>query len=92
MKTLTKRDLVNYLNVKLGLPKKDCIVIVENFFSEISEALAKGEEVKLPGLGNFKTSYKKSRPGRNPKTGDKYQIKARNVINFKAGKKLREQL
>lgn len=92
MKSITKKDLVDRLNDKLGLPKKDCKIIVENFFSEISEALTIGEEVKLPGLGNFKTSYKKSRPGRNPKTGDKHQIKARNVINFKAGKKLREQL
>ena len=60
--SITKADLVNLLNQKLGLPKKDCIQIVENFFSEISEALAKGEEVKLPGLGNFSTSYKKIRP------------------------------
>ena len=44
--SITKADLVNLLNQKLGLPKKDCIQIVENFFSEISEALAKGEEVK----------------------------------------------
>ena len=42
--SITKADLVNLLNKKLGLPKKDCIQIVENFFSEISEDLAKGEE------------------------------------------------
>ena len=90
--SLTKAKLVDYLHKKMGLPKKDCLQIVETFFEEIMLALEKGEEVKLPGLGNFSTSYKKSRPGRNPKTGEKHQIKARNVINFKAGKKLREQL
>lgn len=90
--SITKSDLVNQLNQKLGLPKKECMMIVENFFTEISEALARGEEVKLPGLGNFSSSFKKSRPGRNPKTGEQHEIKARNVVSFKAGKKLRQDL
>ena len=90
--SITKADLVNLLNQKLGLPKKDCIQIVENFFSEISEALAKGEEVKLPGLGNFSVIHKKSRPGRNPRTGEAHIISERNVVSFKAGRKLRKSL
>ena len=87
--SITKADLVNLLNQKLGLPKKDCIQIVENFFSEISDALAKGEEVKLPGLGNFSTSYKKSRPGRNPKTGVEVPITERNVVTFNSSNVLK---
>ena len=90
--SITKSDLVNQLNQKLGLPKKESIMIVETFFQEISEALSRGEEGKLPGLGNFSTSFKKSRPGRNPKTGKQYVIEARNVISFKASKKLRQEL
>ena len=90
--SITKADLVNLLNQKIGLPKKDCIQIVENFFSEISEALAKGEEVKLPGLGNFSVVHKKSRPGRNPRTGEAHTISERNVVSFKAGRKLRKSL
>ena len=90
--SITKSDLVNQLNQKLGLPKKVSIMIVETFFHEISEALARGEEVKLPGLGNFSSSFKKSRPGRNPKTGELYKISDRNVVSFKASKKLRESL
>ena len=90
--SITKADLVNLQNQKLGLPKKDCIQIVENFFSEISEALAKGEEVKLPGLGNFSVVHKKSRPGRNPRTGEAHTISERNVVSFKAGRKLRKSL
>ena len=56
--SITKADLINHLNQKMGIPKKDCNLILECFFNEISEALARGEEVKLPGLGNFSTSYK----------------------------------
>ena len=66
--SLTKAKLVEYLHKKMGLPKKDCLQIVETFFEEIMLALEKGEEVKLPGLGNFSVVHKKSRPGRNPRT------------------------
>ena len=60
--SLTKAKLVDYLHKKMGLPKKDCLQIVETFFEEIMSALEKGEEVKLPGLGNFSVVHKKSRP------------------------------
>ena len=90
--SLTKAKLADYLHQKIGLPKKDCFQIVETFFEEIMLALEKGEEVKLPGLGNFFVSHKKSRPGRNPRTGEAYTISERNVVTFKAGRKLRKSL
>ena len=90
--SLTKAKLADYLHQKIGLPKKDCLQIVETFFEEIMLALEKGEEVKLPGLGNFSVSHKKSRPGRNPRTGEAYTISERNVVTFKAGRKLRKSL
>ena len=90
--SLTKAKLVDYLHKKMGLPKKDCLQVVETFFEEIILALEKGEEVKLPGLGNFSVSHKKSRPGRNPRTGEAHTISERNVVSFKPGRKLRKSL
>ena len=90
--SLTKAKLVDYLHKKMGLPKKDCIQVVETFFEEITLALEKGEEVKLPGLGNFSVSHKKSRLGRNPRTGEAHAISERNIVSFKAGRKLRKSL
>ena len=90
--TLTKADIVNLLKEQIGLPKKDCLKIVNAYFEEISKALEKGEEIKIPKLGNFVVKHKKSRPGRNPKTGETYKISDRNVISFRASKKLRESL
>ena len=90
--TLTKAKIVNLLREQLGLPKKDCLKIVNAYFEEISKGLEKGEEIKIPKLGNFVVKYKKSRPGRNPKTGEPYKISDRNVVSFKASKKLRESL
>ena len=90
--TLTKANIVNLLKEQLGLPKKDCLKIVNAYFEEISKGLEKGEEIKIPKLGNFIVKHKKSRPGRNPKTGEPHKISDRNVVSFKASKKLRESL
>ena len=90
--TLTKANIVNLLREQLGLPKKDCLKIVNAYFEQISKGLERGEEIKIPKLGNFIVKHKKSRPGRNPKTGEPYNIKDRNVVSFKASKKLRESL
>ena len=90
--TLTKADIINILREQIGLPKKDCLKIVNAYFEEISKGLERGEEIKIPKFGNFVVKHKNSRPGRNPKTGKAYKISERNVVSFRASKKLRESL
>ena len=91
-KTITKLDLVNHLNEKLGLNKVESKELVEAFFDEIKKSLINNEEVKLSGFGNFKILNKRERPGRNPKTGEPAIISARRVVTFKAGQKLRKKI
>ena len=90
--TITKLDLVNHLNEKLGLNKVESKELVEAFFDEIKKSLLNNEEVKISGFGNFKILNKKERPGRNPKTGEPAIISARRVVTFKAGQKLRKKM
>ena len=91
-KTITRLDLVNHLNEKLGLNKVESKELVEAFFNEIKKSLITHEEVKISGFGNFKILNKKERPGRNPKTGEPAIISARRVVTFKAGQKLRKKM
>ena len=91
-KTITKLDLVNHLNEKLGLNKVESKELVEAFFDEIKKSLINNEEVKLSGFGNFKILNKRERPGRNPKTGEPAIISARRVVTFKVGQKLRKKM
>ena len=91
-KTITRLDLVNHLNEKLGLNKVESKELVEAFFNEIKKSLINNEEVKISGFGNFKILNKKERPGRNPKTGEPAIISARRVVTFKAGQKLRKKM
>ncbi|EAS46165.1 integration host factor, alpha subunit [marine gamma proteobacterium HTCC2207] len=92
MGALTKADLAEMLFEELGLNKREAKEIVEMFYSEISLALENNDSVKLSGFGNFELRDKKSRPGRNPKTGEEIPISARRVVTFKPGQKLKARV
>lgn len=87
--TLTKADLADLLFERLGLNKRESKDMVEAFFELVSDRLARGEDVKLSGFGNFQIRRKAPRPGRNPRTGELIPIKARQVVTFHASQKLK---
>ena len=89
---LTKAEMAEHLFEKLGLNKRDSKDLVEFFFEEMREALETGEQVKLSGCGNFDLREKNERPGRNPKTGEDIPIKARRVVTFRPGQKLKSRV
>lgn len=90
--TLTKAEMAESLAVKLGVSKKKGISLVKTFFETISENLESGKEVKVSGFGNFSLRDKASRPGRNPMTNEFSVIKARRVVTFKPGTKLKSRI
>ncbi|KAE9527129.1 MULTISPECIES: integration host factor subunit alpha [Testudinibacter] len=90
--TLTKVEIADSLIQKFELTKREAKDLVESFFEEIRVALESGEDVKLSGFGNFQLRDKKSRPGRNPKTGESVAVSARRVVVFKPGQKLRARV
>ena len=92
MGALTKADLAEMLFDELGLNKREAKQIVEMFYGEISTALESNDQVKISGFGNFELRDKKSRPGRNPKTGEEIPISARRVVTFKPGQKLKTRV
>ena len=88
--TLTKAELADILVDKVSnVTKNDAKEIVELFFEEIRSTLARGEEIKISGFGNFQLRDKPQRPGRNPKTGEEVPITARRVVTFHASQKLK---
>jgi len=87
--TLTKAELAEILFERIGLNKREAKDVVDAFFTEIRDALVKGETVKLSGFGNFQLRDKPQRPGRNPKTGEPVAISARRVVTFHASQKLK---
>ncbi|MBP3194986.1 MAG: integration host factor subunit alpha [Cardiobacteriaceae bacterium] len=89
---ITKNELIEDVVSEVLIDKVDASKIVEDMFEEIIQCLEGGEEVKMAGFGNFELRDKPSRPGRNPRTGEKTTIKARRVVTFRPGVKLKARV
>jgi len=74
------------------LYQRDVERIVNTVFSEITEALAKGDRVELRGFGAFSVKLRDARMGRNPRTGQAVKVERKAVPFFKTGKLLRDRL
>ena len=89
---MNKGDLVTAVADRTGLSKAAATTAVEAVFGSISDSLRKGEEVRVLGFGNFVVGNRAATTGRNPKTGEKMQIKASRQAKFKPGKALKDSL
>lgn len=92
MNTLTRADLAEAINHKLGLSRADSLTMVESILDNISDALAEGENVKISGFGTFLLRDKSERIGRNPKTGVEVPITPRRVLTFRASQMLKDRV
>lgn len=72
--------------------QRDVERIVNTFFDEIIEAMARGERVELRGFGAFSVKRRDARVGRNPRTGETVEVDEKFVPFFKTGKLLRDRL
>jgi len=81
-KTWTRNDLIEEVSNNVGLPLSESSKIVEQIIEEILFSLEKGLDVKISSFGTFSIKNKRSRIGRNPKTGVEAPISARNVVTF----------
>ncbi len=89
---MTKMDIVTNLYEKLGFSKRECAHIVDTFFNILKTTLAKGENVKISGFGNFIVKEKNARRGRNPQTGSEIEISKRRVLNFRISQVLKDAI
>ena len=92
MTTLTRADLAEALNHKLGLSRSESLGMVESILDHMSVALEQGENVKISGFGTFLLREKAQRIGRNPKTGVEVPITPRRVLTFRASQMLKERI
>lgn len=89
---MNKAELVEEVNGKVGITKKDARKVVDAVTETITNTLKKGEKVTLVGFGTFQLIQRKARKGINPQTRKTLQIPAKKVPQFRAGKGLREKV
>lgn len=91
---MTKTELIKAVreNYEFGekVKKADIENAVEAVFEVITETLAKGEDVRIIGFGNFAVTERAARTGRNPQTGESIEIPASKTPKFKPGKALKD--
>lgn len=66
--------------------------IVNVIFSNMTNALAKGDRVEFRGFGVFSIHKRSPRVAQNPRTGEKVKIGNRNIVHFRVGKELHEKM
>ena len=91
-KTLTRMDLAEAVFREVGLSRHESAQLVESVLGHVSDALVRGEQVKISSFGTFSVRDKNERIGRNPKTGETVALPAKHVPHFKPGKELRERV
>lgn len=87
---MTKADLVEYVVKAASVSKKHAEAIVNTVFSSIVDALQRDDKIELRGFGSFRVRRRRSRQGRNPKTGDRVDVPEKRIPYFKPGKELKD--
>jgi integration host factor subunit beta len=89
---MLKSDLVNILVEKRGLTQKQAEATVETIFETMKDALCRGENIEIRGLGAFHVKSYDGYQGRNPKTGQIIPVKPKRGLLFRTGKELRDRV
>jgi integration host factor subunit beta len=87
---MTKADLVEEVIRVAELGKRDAEIVVNTVFEQIVSALKSDDKIELRGFGSFRVRRRRSRQGRNPKTGDRVDVPSKRIPYFKPGKELRD--
>ncbi|KZK73593.1 MAG: integration host factor subunit beta [Pelodictyon luteolum] len=88
--TTTKADLVNVIAHRTGLTKNETESVVDALFEGIIDSLKSGRRIEIRGFGSFNIRYKNLRQARNPRTGEKVTVEAKNVPTFKISKEFKQ--
>jgi len=90
--TLTKDKIVELIRDKTQFSAQEAKNLVETILESIKAKLEVGEDVKISGFGKWTMREKRSRPGRNPHTGQRIEITARKVVTFHPSEKFRNAI
>ena len=89
---MNKNELIADVAERTGLTKAAAGEAVDATFAAVTEALKKGDEVRIIGFGNFSVTQRAATEGRNPRTGETIKIPASKTPKFKAGKGLKDSV
>lgn len=91
-KTVTRAQLGESVYQEVGLSRNESADLLESVLNLVSDALARGDTVKISSFGSFSVRQKGQRIGRNPKTGEEVPILPRKVLVFRPSQVLKNRI
>ncbi len=90
--TITRAHLGETVYQEVGLSRNESAELLEAVLTEVSNALSRGETVKVSSFGSFSVRQKGQRIGRNPRTGQEVPILPRKVLVFRPSQVLKDRI
>jgi len=91
-RTITRAQLGESVYQEVGLSRSESADLLESVLLHVSDALTRGETVKISSFGSFSVRQKGQRIGRNPKTGEEVPILPRKVLVFRPSQVLKSRI
>ena len=89
---MTRAGLIACILRKRRISKLRAEVLVEAIFDCLQESLRRGEPIELRGFGTFDVRRREPHRGRNPRTGQSVDVKARQLPFFRPSPALVERV
>ncbi len=89
---MKKKELIDAISKRAGMAKNESEIALNAVISCLTDLLAQGDSIILPGFASLSVKKRAARTGRNPSTGKPINIPASNVVSFKTGSKLKETI
>ncbi len=89
---MNKSELIEALAAEMNIPLREASSAANTILDAMADALAGGNNIEIRGFGSFVVKQYDSYYGRNPKTGEKIQVKPKKLPFFKVGKELKEHV
>src|SRR5213080_5235545 len=87
---VTKKEIVKKISEDIGLTQLKTKDIVQRTLNAIIQTLVTEGRIELRNFGVFEVKRRAPRKARNPRTGDRVSVPAKNVVTFKPGKEMEE--
>ncbi|MBT4692916.1 MAG: HU family DNA-binding protein [Planctomycetaceae bacterium] len=84
----TKKDIADAIANDLGITRRQSRQFVQKTLDAITNVLRDKGRLELRDFGVFECKTRKARKGRNPKTGDPVDVPEKQVVTFRAGKRM----
>ena len=90
---MSKADLVEAIAAQAaGMSRKSVTELVDGVFAAVGRAIRTQGRFSYPRFGTWTVRLRRSRRGRNPRTGEEMRIPAARTVGFKPARELKATL